>query len=104
MSFSYLLPVSDAGLPIGYLTSKAAIREARARTETAGNGGLERNWDRNLVKRNNNSRELYENNRFENYFSESTVRHVAALVDRQPASSGAVTSGRRVDGNVRSEI
>ena len=33
-----------------------------------------RAWDRGLVKRNNTSSEMYENNVFENYFSESVVR------------------------------
>jgi len=42
---------------------------------------LEKKWDRCLIKRNNTSSEMAENNLFENYFGQSDLRRVEALID-----------------------
>ena len=43
---------------------------------------LERVYDIGLVRRNNFSKEQYENNKFEIYFSESVVKNIEALLLR----------------------
>lgn len=43
---------------------------------------LERVYDIGLVRRNNFSKEQYENNKFEAYFSESVVKNIEALLLR----------------------
>ena len=74
MAFSNLMPVGDLGLPMGYKASKSGIKKAIAESEHIFHEDRERAWDRGLVKRNNTSSEMYENNVFENYFSKSVVR------------------------------
>jgi hypothetical protein len=81
MSFSHLLPVGDLGLPVGYRSCKSVIRETRDGRRKMFYENMERAWDRGLLKRNNTSKEMYENNLFENFFSSSTVRHVQGLLD-----------------------
>ena len=78
MAFSNLMPVGDLELPLGYKASKSEIRKAIAESEKLHYQDRERAWDRGLIKRNNTSREMYENNLFENYFSDSVVRQVEA--------------------------
>lgn len=78
MAFSNLMPVGDLGLPMGYKASKSEIRRAIAENDKIHFQDKERAWDRGLIKRNNTSKEMYENNLFENYFSESVVRQVEA--------------------------
>lgn len=42
---------------------------------------MERKWDRNLIKRNNTSSEMYENNLFENYFGDRTLKKIESLLN-----------------------
>ena len=42
---------------------------------------MEKKWDRMLIKRKNTSSEMPENNLFENYFGERTVKRINELVD-----------------------
>ena len=81
MAFSNLMPVGDLGLPIGYKASKSAVIEGERENNKAKYIGMEKRWDRCLIKRNNFSAEMPENNQFENYFGESTLRRVEALID-----------------------
>ena len=81
MAFSNLMPVGDLGLPLGYKASKSAVIKAAEEKNKLKYGSLEKKWDRCLVKRNNTSSEMPENNLFDNYFDESTVRRVEALIN-----------------------
>ena len=76
MSFTNLLPVADLGLPKGYKANKDVVNQVLNEKDHVEHDNRERAWNYNLVKRNNNSREMYENNLFENYFSSSTVAQV----------------------------
>jgi hypothetical protein len=73
MSFTNLLPVADLGLPKGYKANKDVVTQVLSEKDRVEHDRRERAWNYNLVKRSNNSREIYENNLFENYFSSSTV-------------------------------
>ena len=69
LCFSFILPVGDLGLPLGYKSNpRACIEQIIANQEKRDNDKLERKYDLNLARLNNFSLELYENNLFENYF------------------------------------
>ena len=88
LCFSYILPVNDLGLPMGYKANGRECAElAIAERERRHNERLEVKHDLGLVRMNNFSLEQYENNCFENYFSASVVRRVelALLEDRVKA-------------------
>ena len=74
MSFTNLLPVQDLGLPQGYIANKSIVNQILAEKDRVKHESKEIKWNMNLVKRNNSSREVYENNLFENYFSDSVVK------------------------------
>ena len=74
MSFTNLLPVQDLGLPQGYKANKSIVNQILAEKDRVKHESKEIKWNMNLVKRNNSSREVYENNLFENYFSDSVVK------------------------------
>ena len=74
MSFTNLLPVQDLGLPQGYKANKSIVNQILAEKDRVKHENKEIKWNMNLVKRNNSSREVYENNLFENYFSNSVVK------------------------------
>ena len=58
LSFSYLLPVSELGLPIGYkANAKECMDQAFLDMQQRRNAKLERKWDIGLVRMNNFSRE-----------------------------------------------
>ncbi len=80
MAFSNLMPVRDLGLPMSYKAFKSEIRRAIAENEKIHLQDKEQAWDRGLIKRNNTSKEMYENNLFENYFTESVVRQFEAQI------------------------
>ena len=70
LCFSFLVPVADLGLPIGYkANSRECMEQALADIERRKHQKLEEKYDIGLVRMNNFSREQYENNVFENYFS-----------------------------------
>jgi hypothetical protein len=73
MSFTNLLPVQDLGLPQGYKANKSIVNQILAEKDRVEHENKERRWNMNLIKRNNSSREMYENNLFENYFSDTIV-------------------------------
>lgn len=85
LCFTNLLPVSELGLPIGYkANAKECMDQALLDQMKRRHAKMERKWDLGLVRMNNFSREQYENNVFENYFSASVVRQVelALMEDR----------------------
>ena len=81
IAFSNLMPVGDLGLPIGYKATKSTIMKAVEDRNKLRHESLEQKWDRCLIKRNNTSSEMPENNLFENYFGERTLRQVEALLN-----------------------
>ena len=93
LCYSFLLPVADLGLPIGYkVNARDCVQQALQDKERRQHQRLEQKHDINLVRLNNFSLEQYENNTFENYFSASVVRQVeqALLQDRVEAELAAV--------------
>jgi hypothetical protein len=76
-----MIPVGDLGLPIGYKASKAAIVSGMDDRKKLKHKNLERRWDKALIKRNNNSAEVYENNLFENYFGSQTLTRIESLLN-----------------------
>ena len=81
IAFSNMIPVGDLGLPIGYKASKAAILSGMDDRKKLKHENLERRWDKALIKRNNNSAEVYENNLFENYFGSQTLTRIESLLN-----------------------
>ena len=81
IAFSNMIPVGDLGLPIGYKASKAAIVSGMDDRKKLKHKNLERRWDKALIKRNNNSAEVYENNLFENYFGSQTLTRIESLLN-----------------------
>jgi hypothetical protein len=49
MAFSNIMPVEDLGLPLGYKSTKASIREALKQVEDMRNKSRESDYDRKLV-------------------------------------------------------
>ena len=80
MAFTNILPIADLGLPAGYKTSKAAIKEAGEKEKETRNREREKSFNFNLVRRHNVSKENHDNNKFENYFGTQTINHVKGLV------------------------
>ena len=75
LCFSYLVPVAELGLPNGYRTdARFSAQTADEERERLRYIIRERQFDLALMRSNNFSREVYENNVFENYFSASVVR------------------------------
>ena len=83
IAFSNLLPVADLGLPQGYKSSKSAIKTAIESRNQIQYTRLERKWDKGLIKRNNTSSEVYENNLFENYFGQDAMTKFQASLENE---------------------
>ena len=84
LCFSYLVPVADLGLPQGYRTdARSSMQAAMEERERLRHIHRERVYDLALQRLNNESREVYENNIFENYFSASVVAQVEALIEQE---------------------
>ena len=76
-AFSNIMPVEDIGLPIGYKANpQECMKQVFQDKIDRMNSRLEKKYDLNLVRLNNFSKEQYENNLFENYFTDSVIRQV----------------------------
>ena len=75
MAFSYLLPVEELGLPIGYKNTKESVKEAMKLKETVKYKSKESHYDRRLVLKNIQS-DPYERNKFDNYFGKGAAKRL----------------------------
>ena len=82
MSFSNIMPVGDLGLPQGYMANRNAVRRAVEGQGSLQEDLMERQFDLNMARRNRTAAQsyLYEDNRFENHFGDSTIREVENLI------------------------
>jgi len=81
LCFSNIMPVADMGLPTGYKANpRECLEQMLKDKEFRKFLKLERAYDIGLVRMNNFSKEQYENNVFETYFSESVVKNIERLL------------------------
>ena len=85
------MPVGDLGLPVGYKSTKSAIIAGIQDRKELQYESREKKWDFCLIKRNNTSAEMYENNIFENYFGDQTVKRIENLLKQESRPQTAVT-------------